>query len=187
MGKRSNAALLKRARPRTEPFTVLIDVGDGALDAYNDLIAELQAIPAAPAEGPDKHKAARDKAGKALVEANDRMRAEQEFHGRLQVLPLLRWESLKAEFPPREGNDDDEIAGVDRSHAADLIRPCVLFGGDDEWMPPSDEEWADFEAAVGAPALYGLLNQVLTLHAPGMVSVPKLPSDFLRTLGRRSA
>lgn len=187
MSKRSNAAMLKRARPRTEPFTVMLDVGDGALDAYNDLIETLRRIPDPPKEGADKHKAARDKAAKAVLAANEKLHAEQEFEGRVKVLPLLTWESLKSEHPPREGNDSDLLAGVDRSHAADIVRPAVLFeaeGGG--WLSPTDDEWADFEAAVGAPEMYRLLDQVTNLNERA-VSVPKLPSDFLATQGRRSA
>lgn len=174
MSKQSNAAMLKRARPRSEPFTVLLDFGDGAVDAYNDMVRDLDGTP----EGPE-----RESLAERIATENERLRDEQTFEGRLKVLPPLTWESLKAEHPPREGNEDDAVAGVDKSHAADIVRACLL-----DWEP-SDEEWAHFVECAGAGEVDLLLDKVLRLHtARGSGwSIPKLPSDFLRTQGRRSA
>ena len=159
-------ALLAKAQPRTEPFRLLIDTGDGAVEAYNALADALAEIPDDKA-----HAAQRTKAKKAIAEANERLRGQQ-LTGRLRALPLLAWEELKGQHPPREGVDADMLLGVSLLALPDMVRACITE------PDISDAQWTRLLEVVPKGEWYRLWQQVESLNEQG-VSIPKLPSDFL--------
>lgn len=173
MSKRSVKALLKKARPRTEPFRVFLDMGDGAVDAYDVLVDEF--------DGLDEDDPRRDELRGQVSDALAKLSDGHEVEGRLGMLPALAWESLKGDHPAREGNEIDAMFGVNvQTCFPAAVKACLVEPEMD------DEDWTVFESVVNLGDWQRLGAQCFALNERA-VAVPKLPKDFLRTTKPDSA
>lgn len=172
----------RKPQLRSRGFSLLQDIGDGLIGQYETAVADLATIPAKPEKGPDSAARRRTAQRKKVAELNAALKDDDhQWRGRVAALPSLRWEALKADFPPREGHDDDTLHGIAVTGYPDVIRACLL-------EPVLDEtQWAERVDTLTSGDCAYLVSLIVDLNDQQGVNVPNLPADWLATPGRSSA
>ena len=157
--KRDHKALIKGAGlpERSVPICLHADLRARMEDLERDLQTAEKAREDAGsslASGGESHRIANE-----IEQLREHM-IEHTLTFRLRALPRRRWTSLQVDFPPRDGNTHDTVAGVNIDAFGDaLVRACVFEPEMD------DEDWANLDDALSDGQWQQLANAAWAINA----------------------
>jgi len=152
-------------KPRTETFVLVLDQGDllDTLQAHIDAYDSME-------PGAEGEQELSDEIARLTAEVR-----EGSIRGRFEKQPFLKWEAIKAQFPPRDGNEADTRWGFAVPEGFwGLIRACIVD------PVKSDDEWAEIEQRVTMGDRLRLVTQVIELNQ-AETSIPKPLRPLLPT------